>query len=225
MLRTLYLSPLGRLISLAMNVLAKFHKPFMVYGYADRPSGLFRKRTRISSSAIVGDRNSVAIGDNVWIWHHSIIDGSNGVIIEEGAQIGGWVGIFSHGSHVSVRLLGASFIEVPKEERPGYTRGPVRIGAYSFIGAGALIMPGTTLGKGCLVSAGSIVSGNFSEFSLIKGNPAKRVGDVRSMDRKYLKDVKVQESYFDQDTVKHFREGLLPDIISEWEIAKNERSK
>lgn len=205
MLRTLYLSPLGRLISMAMNGLAAFHRPFMAYGYRDKVSGQFRKRTRISSTALISDRDQVAIGDDVWIWHHSIVDGSNGVVIEEGAQIGGWVGIFSHGSQVAVRLLGRSFIEVPREERPGYTRGAVRIGAYSFIGAGAMILPGTQLGKGCLVAAGSVVSGTFPDFSLIKGNPAQAAGDVRKLDQRYLKDEKIQQTYFDQETVARFR--------------------
>lgn len=215
MLKRIYLSPLGRIISLCMNLAAACHKPFMAYGYKDRVSGRFRKRTRISSTALISDGNQVAIADDVWVWHHSIIDGSNGVTIEEGAQIGGWVGIFSHGSQVSVRLLGRSFIEIPRDERPGYTRSPVRIGAYCFIGAGTIVLPGTSLGKGCLVAAGSIVSGTFEDFSLIKGNPAKRIGDVRAMDRKYLKNKAVQRSYFDPETVAQFRDGRLGEILSE----------
>lgn len=215
MLRRLYLSPLGRLISLAMNMLAIWHRPFMVYGYRDGVSGSFRRRTRISSTAVIGDRRQVAIADNVWIWHHSIVDGSNGVTIEEGSQIGGWVGIFSHGSQISVRLLGRSFIEVPRDERPGYSRGAVRIGAYSFIGAGAMILPGTTLGKGCLIAAGAIVSGTFEDFSIIKGNPGKKVGDVRSMDRKFLKDEVIRQSYFDPETVARFLDGSLAAQLDE----------
>lgn len=209
MLRKLYLSPAGWIISTLMNLMAIFHRPFMVYGYKDAVSGIFRKRTRISSTAVIGDRDQVALADNVWIWHHSIVDGSNGVTIEEGAQIGGWVGIFSHGSQVSVRLLGRAFIEVPREDRPGYTRSPVRIGAYSFVGAGAMILPGTQLGKGCLVAAGAVVSGTFPDFSLIKGNPAKRIGDVRSLDRKFLKDPAVQSTYFDPETIARFNDGSL----------------
>lgn len=215
MLRWIYLSPLGRGISLLMRMLAFFHRPFMAYGYPDQVSGKFRKRARISSSAVISDRDKVAIGDNVWIWHHSIIDGSNGVSIEEGAQIGAWVGVFTHGSQVSVRLLGRSFIEIPRDERPGYTRASVRIGAYSFVGAGALILPGTILGKGCLVAAGSVVSGTFADFSLIKGNPAKCIGDVRIMDRRFLEDENIQQTYFDRDTVARFRDGSLSEMLGE----------
>lgn len=214
MLRQIYLSPLGRVISVWMNAAAWLHKPFMVYGYVDKVSGRFRKRTRVSSTAVITDRGKVAIADDVWIWHHSIVDGSNGVTIEEGAQIGGWVGIFSHGSQVAVRLLGRSFIEVPRDDRPGYTRAPVQIGAFSFVGAAAIILPGTMLGRGCLVAAGSIVSGVFEDFSLIKGNPAKRIGDVRSLDKKFLRDEAVQQTYFDPETVARFRDGSLLESLA-----------
>lgn len=202
MLRKIYLSPLGGLISLLMNFIAMFGRPFMVYGYWDRPTGLFRKHTRISSSAVIGDRKNVAISDNVWIWHHTIIDGSNGVSISEGCQIGAWVGIFSHGSHIAVRLYGEQYISVPREKRKGYTRGLVQIGPYCFIGAGALIMPGVTLGKGCLVSAGAVVSKSAPDYSVLRGSPAQIVGDVRDLDKKFLKDPAIQDTYFDQEVVR-----------------------
>lgn len=171
----------------------------MVYGYRDRVSGSFRKLTRISSSAVLGDARNIAVGDGVWIWHYTIIDGSNGVSIGEGAQIGAWVGIFSHGSQVAVRLHGAEYINVPKEQRKGYTRDGVAIGAYAFVGAGAKIMPGATIGKGALIGAGAIVSGNVPDFGIARGSPAKVVGDVRKLDEKYWDAPEIRRSYFDRE--------------------------
>ena len=46
------------------------------------------------------------------------------------------------------------------------------IGRGVFIGAHAVILPGTSLGDYCYVAAGSIVSGKFTSNSLIAGNPA-----------------------------------------------------
>jgi acetyltransferase-like isoleucine patch superfamily enzyme len=44
-----------------------------------------------------------------------------------------------------------------------------------------------TLGKGCLVGAYSYVqAGEYPDFSILKGNPAKIVGDTRDMDAPYL---------------------------------------
>jgi acetyltransferase-like isoleucine patch superfamily enzyme len=197
MLRTLYLGPAGRALSLLMRAAARFKRPFMVYGYRDRVSGEFRKLTRISSNAVLGDPNRIAVGDNVWIWHHTILDGSNGVTIGDGAQIGAWVGIFSHGSHVAVRLHGERYITVPREERKGYTRASVVIGRYAFIGAGAKVMPGVTIGDGALIAAGAIVSSDVPDFGIARGSPAKVVGDVRKMDEKFWSDPDVADSYFD----------------------------
>jgi acetyltransferase-like isoleucine patch superfamily enzyme len=204
MLRKIYLSPIGILISIAVNFIAYFQRPFMVYGYWDSPSKKFRKNTRVSSSATISDKARVSVSDNVWIWHHTIIDGSNGVTIEEGCQIGAWVGIFSHGSHIAVRLYGEQYITVPREQRKGYTRGPVHIGPYCFIGAGALIMPGVSLGKGCLVSAGAVVSKSAPDYSILRGSPAQIVGDVRDLDKKFLRDLDIRESYFDREVAANF---------------------
>lgn len=201
MLRTLYMSPLGRPISMILNLFAALFRPFMAYGYRDKPSGRFRKFTRISSTAYLGHRDKIAIGDHVWIWHHSVIDGSNGVSIGDGVQIGAWCGIFTHGSHVAIRLLGASYISMPEKDRPGYTRAPVEIGEYSFIGTKAIIMPGAKIGKGCLITPGAVVSGTIPDFAIAKGDPAKVVGDVREFDKRFLRDPALQATYFDPNEV------------------------
>ena len=48
-------------------------------------------------------------------------------------------------------------------------------------------MPGTKIGKGCIVGAFSYVSGIFEDFSIISGQPAKKIGDVRAADLRILK--------------------------------------
>lgn len=49
------------------------------------------------------------------------------------------------------------------------------IGDHCFIGMGAAIMAGTTLGKQCVVGANSVVRGTFPDYSVIVGAPAKIV--------------------------------------------------
>ena len=56
---------------------------------------------------------------------------------------------------------------------------PVVIGSYSWIGQGALIMPGVKLGKRVVVGAGSVVTKSFPEgWCVIAGNPAKKIKDL-----------------------------------------------
>lgn len=44
-----------------------------------------------------------------------------------------------------------------------------------WIGSRVIILPGVTIKKGCVIGAGSIVTKNFPEYSVICGNPAKVV--------------------------------------------------
>ena len=145
----------------------------MVYGYFDKKNKIFLKSTRISSNTIILHANNLSISDNCWIGHHCLIDASGGLTIEEGVQISSLNAILTHSSHISIRLLGKTFLEKELHERIGYIAAPVVIGSYTFIGSGAIILPGTIIGKGCVIGAGSIVSGKIPDYSIVVGNPAK----------------------------------------------------
>ena len=111
------------------------------------------------------------------------------------------MGIFSHSSHIAIRLLGKNFIRVDRDERVGYVRAPVAIGDYTFIGAGAKILPGVTIGKGCIISAGAVVTKDVPDYFIATGNPAKVIGSSLNMDRKFLEVDGIKEQYFDQDAI------------------------
>lgn len=52
---------------------------------------------------------------------------------------------------------------------------PVHIGAGSWLGSGAVILPGTRLGRNTVVGAGSVVRGVFPDHSVLAGIPARVV--------------------------------------------------
>lgn len=52
--------------------------------------------------------------------------------------------------------------------------GPV-IGHDVWIGAGAVIMPGVTIGDGAIVAANSVVVKNVAPYEIVGGNPAQRI--------------------------------------------------
>jgi acetyltransferase-like isoleucine patch superfamily enzyme len=197
LLERLYRSPIGRLMSIAAHQYAKLQQPFMIYGYKDPCTKSFHKYTRISSTAVLLNENNLSLADHVWIWHYSILDATAGLIIEEGCQIGAWVGIFTHGSQNSIRLLGKQYVNIPYTERKGYTRGAVRIGAYSFIGAGTMVLPGISIGKGCLISAGTIVTKDIPDYSIVAGTPGQVRGSTIDLDRKYFGDPEIMHTYYD----------------------------
>ena len=45
----------------------------------------------------------------------------------------------------------------------------------AWIGAGAIILPGTIIEENCFIGAGSVVSGNTESYSLFGGNPSKKI--------------------------------------------------
>lgn len=197
LLERLYRSPFGRVMSSLAWGLGRFQRPFMIYGYYDKPAHVWRKYTRISSSAVLMNRPALTIGDHVWVWHYSILDATAGLTIEEGCQIGAWVGVFSHGSQISVRLLGEQFVHIPNQDRAGYTRGAVHIGAYSFLAAGVKILPGVTVGKGCLIGAGSLVTKSLPDYSIAVGSPAQVKGSTVDLDLDYFRQQDFSSTYYD----------------------------
>lgn len=56
---------------------------------------------------------------------------------------------------------------------------PVAIGDYSFIGTGSIVMPGASIGRGCIIGAGTVVRGPIPDFSIVIGNPGQIIGDSR----------------------------------------------
>ncbi|HEY2519823.1 MAG TPA: DapH/DapD/GlmU-related protein [Streptosporangiaceae bacterium] len=50
---------------------------------------------------------------------------------------------------------------------------PVSIGTGSWLGAGAIVLPGTCLGRNVVVGAGSVVRGVFPDHCVVAGIPAR----------------------------------------------------
>ena len=54
---------------------------------------------------------------------------------------------------------------------------PVIIGKKSILAVRSIILPGVTIGESAIISAGSVVDKNVADFTLVRGNPAKKVID------------------------------------------------
>lgn len=52
------------------------------------------------------------------------------------------------------------------------------IGKGATIGAGAILVCGISIGEYAMIGAGAVVTGNIMPYSLIVGNPARRIGRV-----------------------------------------------
>ncbi|MHA4807438.1 acyltransferase [Flavitalea flava] len=108
----------------------------------------------------------IIIGNDVHIGSFAMITAINKIILEDGVETADFIFISDH-THSNVPEEGVSV-----RKRRLVSRGYVKIGAYTAIGYNAVILPGVTLGKYCLVGAKSVVTHSFPDYSMIFGNPA-----------------------------------------------------
>lgn len=110
----------------------------------------------------------IVLGSDVHIGRYACLTAILSIVLEDGCLLSEHVYISDHGHGmdpeggliVNQRLV---------------TKGPVRIGAHSFVGYRACILPGVTLGKHCVVGANAVVTRPFPDFSVIAGCPARLV--------------------------------------------------
>lgn len=163
------------------------HKARPIMLYRITINGKKIANTRIGSSTTIEGEEKLTLGENVFIGQYNFLEASNGIVIEEGVQITNFISILSHSSHNSIRYYGKQYRNHASDLK-GYVKGSVVIGRYTFIGPHSTIMPNTKIGKGSIVSAYSFVRGDFPDFSIIAGNPAKVIGDTRERDLTFLTD-------------------------------------
>lgn len=76
-------------------------------------------------------------------------------------------------------------VGIDAAERHRVIRRPVKIGSNCFIGARSIIMPGAVLGDNCIVGSGAVVRGSIPAGSIVSGNPATVISDVRGFAKKH----------------------------------------
>lgn len=82
----------------------------------------------------------------------------------------------------------------------GDTAGSVVIGNYVWVGGGAIVLPGVTIGEGAIVGAGAVVNRDVPACAIVAGVPAKVIGhrDVPGLGGNSVENMKVgsQEMQF-----------------------------
>jgi maltose O-acetyltransferase len=74
----------------------------------------------------------------------------------------------------AVQIYAADHPRDPAARRANLENGrPVRIGANVWIGGGAIILPGVTIGDDAIIGAGSIVTRDVPPGATVAGNPAR----------------------------------------------------
>lgn len=102
-------------------------------------------RTVIGKGSGIVGHLSVEIGDDVWTGHHVYVTDAN------------------HGYEDVDTPIGLQFA-APR---------PVSIGSGSWLGHGAIVLPGADVGRQVVIGAGAVVTGTIPDRSIAVGNPAR----------------------------------------------------
>jgi maltose O-acetyltransferase len=106
---------------------------------------------------------NISIGRGVFLNFNCVILDVMRVTIGAGTQIGPAVQIYAadHPRDPAVRRSGKEFGR------------PVRIGSNVWIGGGAIILPGVSVGDDAIIGAGSVVTRDVPQGATVFGNPAR----------------------------------------------------
>jgi acetyltransferase-like isoleucine patch superfamily enzyme len=110
----------------------------------------------------------LAIGKDVQIGRYACITCADSVTIGDGCLI-------SEHVYIADAAHGADPEGGPLVRQPLILKGPVSIGASTFIGYRACILPGVTLGQHCVVGANAVVTHSFPDYSMVAGSPARLI--------------------------------------------------
>jgi acetyltransferase-like isoleucine patch superfamily enzyme len=118
------------------------------------------------------------LGDGSRIWSGESVEIGSRVFISHN------VNIHDNNAHsIDPQLRYKHFLEImstghPRENTVGIVSQPIIIEDDVWIGFNSIILKGVKIGRGAIVAAGSVVTKDVPEFSIVAGNPAKVVKNI-----------------------------------------------
>lgn len=129
-------------------------------GYLEDLFGRKLDDVRILTPFICDFGNRVTFGKGVFINHSAILSASGGIEFEDGVMCAPRVRIATINHDVNERHI-------------TYTYGKVTLKKNAWIGMGATICPGVTVGEYAVVAAGAVVTKDVPDYAVVGGVPAK----------------------------------------------------
>lgn len=128
---------------------------------------------------------SLVIGQNVYVGPETVMAIAGDLMIGSNVQIAWKVTILDHNSH------SLNYLERRKDlantiaghkDWSDVRQSNITIGDDVWIGFGATIMKGVTLGQGCVIGANAVVVQSVPPFTVVAGNPAKVVKNLKEFE-------------------------------------------
>jgi acetyltransferase-like isoleucine patch superfamily enzyme len=115
------------------------------------------------------------VGDGSRIWSGAHVSIGNRVMISHNVNI-----IDNHTHPISPADRHQHFKEISLRGHPrniSLGDSPVILEDDSWIGAGAIVLKGVTIGRGAIVGAGAVVTRSVAAMTVVAGNPARVIHD------------------------------------------------
>jgi acetyltransferase-like isoleucine patch superfamily enzyme len=136
----------------------------------------------IGKDCEISSAGFVEIGDHCSLQHRTQIHGD----VSIGAGFVGAAGVYVSSGWHEFRREPALPIRLQDRARAGQPTGersrPVRIGEDCWLGIGVAVMPGVTIGRGCVVGANAVVTHDLPPYSIAAGLPARVLGQRLEFD-------------------------------------------
>ncbi len=131
-----------------------------------------RERARLGANCIVGKGAyidfDVVIGDNVKIQNGVFV--YHGVTIQDGVFLGPGVILTNDKLPRAINPDGAL------KSDADWQVSPILIQRGASVGAGAIVLPGVTIGEFAMIGSGAVVTRDVPDHGLVYGNPARLHG-------------------------------------------------
>jgi galactoside O-acetyltransferase len=136
----------------------------------------------IIEGSLITDRSpaTISIGSRTFIGRSKLI-AAKSIIIGDDVLISWDVTIVDHDSHALDFALRASDVVEWGEGRKDWQHvpvAPVVVGNMAWIGFGAAILKGVTIGEGAVVAAKSVVTKDVPPWTIVGGNPARVIRSI-----------------------------------------------
>jgi len=167
--------------------------------YISTKASIFHNDLQLTNKVFIDDhclvyKNTgggyIKIDDRVRIYRNTILENGKGGNIHIGekssihprCQINAYHADVVIGKQVMIAANCALYsydhgtkLNIPIHEQAVSTKGPITIHDEAWIGTGAIILSGVTIGRGAVVGAGSVVTKDIPKNGIAIGNPAKVV--------------------------------------------------
>lgn len=138
------------------------------------------------------DGGSLSIGDDSSLQRYTILELAQGgnirigrhTHIQAGCQLTAAKGSILIGDHVQIAPRcglypyqhGFAATDIPIARQPLTSKGDIVIEDDVWLGVGAIVLDGVTIGRGAVVAAGAVVTTSIPPFAIAAGVPARVIG-------------------------------------------------